>query len=234
MDEPDNRNNSMKCDSMGDIVSQIFDQIKPQEPGRTLHLRQISTQWGRSRGGGEPTDKSGSCLERFRRFHYKIKLQSTNRTFKKQLSELNETTKLLEETKRRELDCAEREERCDRILDREAVLKTNEAKLKTAHEHLKNEWKHLRESIAEQVKQETDRNANVSGKTTTGSVRGPAHSRRRHAPDYLAKASAQNQPIHQGWLMNSKNEDMVSCTLLLKGSKAKRSLNLSPCCHTGL
>ena len=115
-------------------------------------------------------------MARFRRFHYKIKLQSTNRTFKKQLSELNETTKLLEETKRRELDCAEREERCDRILDRETVLKTNEAKLKTAHEHLKNEWKHLSESITEQVKQETDRNANVSGKTATGSVRGPAHS----------------------------------------------------------
>ncbi|GDZ34029.1 hypothetical protein MCC02031_07280 [Bifidobacteriaceae bacterium MCC02031] len=32
MDEPDNRNNSMKCDSMGDMFSQIFDQIKPQEP----------------------------------------------------------------------------------------------------------------------------------------------------------------------------------------------------------
>lgn len=84
-------------------------------------------------------------------------LLSTNRTLRKQLSELNETTKLLGEIKERERACVEKEERYNRILDREAALESREAKLQSDRARLDSERERLRESIAEQVGQETER-----------------------------------------------------------------------------
>ncbi|WP_428861108.1 hypothetical protein AB4920_10850 [Bifidobacterium dentium] len=81
---------------------------------------------------------------------------SANQTLRKQLSEVNETARLLEETKKRERACIEREERCDRILRREAVLETDESKVRDERERLENERKRIREDIAEQVEQESE------------------------------------------------------------------------------
>lgn len=64
---------------------------------------------------------------------------------------------MLEETRKRERACIEREKRCDRILRREAVLETDESRVRDERERLKNERKRIREDIAEQVRQESER-----------------------------------------------------------------------------
>ncbi|GLV00815.1 hypothetical protein Blolo01_11130 [Bifidobacterium longum subsp. longum] len=82
---------------------------------------------------------------------------SANQTLRKQLSEVNETARLLKETRKRERACIEREKRCDRILRREAVLEADESRVRDERECLKNERKRIREDIAEQVERESER-----------------------------------------------------------------------------
>ena len=79
------------------------------------------------------------------------------RTLRRQLSDVNETARLLEETRKRERACIERGERCDRILRREAVLETDESRVRDERERLNNKRKRIREDIAEQVRQESER-----------------------------------------------------------------------------
>lgn len=64
---------------------------------------------------------------------------------------------MLEDVRRRERSCAEKEERCDLILGREAMLESGEGRLRDDRAKLDNERRKIRESIAEQVNRETDR-----------------------------------------------------------------------------
>lgn len=64
---------------------------------------------------------------------------------------------MLEETRKRERACIEREKRCDRILRREAVLEADESRVRDERERFKNERKRIREDIAEQVERESER-----------------------------------------------------------------------------
>lgn len=154
----------MNSDLMDDMFSQMFDRLKPQEPmspspstgpsamGFESEKRELNCQIGELRNENSMLSSQNQKLRSTNR-----QLLSTNRTLKKQLSELNETTKLLEEIKKRERACVEKEERCNRILDREAVLESGEARLQSDRARLDGERERLRESIAEQVGQETER-----------------------------------------------------------------------------
>ena len=60
----------------------------------------------------------------------RTRLSSGNQRLRRQLSELNETSRKLNEANRRERECAAREERCRRIERREAELADGEARLR--------------------------------------------------------------------------------------------------------
>lgn len=157
------RNTSMETDPMGDMFSQMFDRMKPQEPANTTPTmgtdmirleaenRELERQIAELRDGNSTLSSENRELRSTNQ-----RLLSANRTLRKQLSELNETSRLLEETKRREHDCAEKEEHCRRILNREATLKQDEARLESDRAKLDGERKRLRENIAEQVRQQAE------------------------------------------------------------------------------
>ena len=109
----------METDPMGDMFSQMFDRMKPQEPANTTPTmgtdmirleaenRELERQIAELRDGNSTLSSENRELRSTNQ-----RLLSANRTLRKQLSELNETSGLLEETKRREHDCAEKEEHC--------------------------------------------------------------------------------------------------------------------------
>lgn len=164
MNQPTNMNSGMESDPMGGMFSQMFDWMQPMEPANTMpaseavtiraeeESRRLNRQVVELRSENSTLSSRNQELQSTNQ-----QLLSANQTLRKQLSELNETSRLLEETKRRERACTEREERCDLILIREAMLESGEIRLRNDRAKFENERQAMRESIAEQVNIETDR-----------------------------------------------------------------------------
>lgn len=164
MNQPTNMNSGMESDPMGGMFSQMFDWMQPMEPANTMpaseavtiraeeESRRLNRQVVELRSENSTLSSRNQELQSTNR-----RLLSANQTLRKQLSEVNETSRLLEETKRRERACTEREERCDLILSREAMLESGEIRLRNDRAKFENERQEMRESIAEQVNIETDR-----------------------------------------------------------------------------
>ena len=164
MGQSTNVNSGMESDPMGSMFSQMFDRMQPMEPANAITASEADTiraEEEKQRLDHQITElrsENSTLSSRIQELRStNRRLLSTNQTLRKQLSEVNGTARLLEETKKRERACIEREKRCDRILRREAVLETDESKVRDERERLKNERKRIREDIAEQVRQESER-----------------------------------------------------------------------------
>lgn len=164
MNQPTNMNSGMESDPMGGMFSQMFDRMQPMELANTMPASEAVTiraeeeSWRLNRQVAELRSENSTLSSRNQELQStNRRLLSANQTLRKQLSELNETSRLLEETKRRERACTEREELCGLILSREAMLESGEIRLRNDRAKFENERQAMRESIAEQVNIETDR-----------------------------------------------------------------------------
>lgn len=81
----------------------------------------------------------------------RTRLSSGNQRLRRQLSELNETSRKLNEANRRERECAAREERCRRIERREAELADGEARLRRDRSRLDAERDGMEDEIGRRV-----------------------------------------------------------------------------------
>ena len=112
MDQSASRNDNMGTDPLGDMFSRMFDQMQPQEPTNMTSTtdtdvarleeekRELNRQISELRSKNSTLSSRNQELQSTNQ-----QLLSTNRTLRKQLSELNETTKLLGEIKKRERVC---------------------------------------------------------------------------------------------------------------------------------
>lgn len=164
MSQSTNVSSGMESDPMGSMFSQMFDrmQLKGQAnaiaASEAVTIRAEEEKQGLNHQIAELRSENSTLSSRNQELQStNQQLLSANQTLRKQLSELNETSRLLEETKRRERACTEREERCDLILSREAMLESGEIRLRNDRAKFENERQEMRESIAEQVNIETDR-----------------------------------------------------------------------------
>ena len=82
---------------------------------------------------------------------------SAIKTLRKQLSEVNETARLLKETRKRERACIERENAVTASSVARRFLKPTNPEFGMKRTYLKNERKRIREDIAEQVERESER-----------------------------------------------------------------------------
>ena len=81
----------------------------------------------------------------------RTRLSSGNQRLRRQLSELNETSRKLNEANRRERECAAREGRCRRIERREAELADGEARLRRDRSRLDAERDGMEDEIGRRV-----------------------------------------------------------------------------------
>ena len=103
----------MGTDPLGDMFSRMFDQMQPQESTNMTSIvdtgmawlekekRELNRQISELRSENSTLSSGNQELQSTNQ-----QLLSTNRTLRKRLSELNETTKLLGEIKKRERACA--------------------------------------------------------------------------------------------------------------------------------
>lgn len=115
MNQPTNADSGMESDPMGSMFSQMFDRMQLMEPANTMpaseadtiraeeESRKLNRQITELRSENSTLSSRNQKLRSTNR-----QLLSANQTLRKQLSEVNETAKLLEETKKRERACVEK------------------------------------------------------------------------------------------------------------------------------